>query len=72
MRLLRWNLEVLQSSGCRDYGLDLMLAHEFLIGGCVEVTEYEFACLSDGVCGENYVVGAVFLLCIIIMKHELL
>lgn len=72
MRLLRRDTEVLQTSGCGDDGHHLVLPHQFLVGGCVEVAQNQFACLSDGVCREDHVVGAVFLLCIIIMKHQLL
>lgn len=72
MGLFCWYLQVIEPRrGCDD-GLNVVLAHEFGVSGGVEVSEHEFASSCLWVCGEDDVVGAVVLLSIIIMKHQLL
>lgn len=64
--------EVFKACSCGDDGIDFMFTHKFLVCGCIEVSEYKLASAFDGIGRQDDMVGTVFLLCIIIMKHELL
>ena len=72
MGLIGCNLEVLQTGGGSDDGSDIVLPHKILVGGCVEIAEKELAHSRVGIGREDDMVGLVFLLSIIIMKHQLL
>lgn len=63
---------MLQTGGGSDDGPDIVLPHKFLVGGCVEIAEEELAHSRVGIGREYDMVGLVFLLSIIIMKHQLL
>ena len=72
MGLVGCDLEVLKTGGGSDDGPDIVLPHKFLVGGRVEVAEEELAHPRVGVGRQDDVMGLVFLLNIIIMKHQLL
>jgi hypothetical protein len=72
MGLLCWYLQVIEPRCGSDDGLDVVLPHQLGVSGGVEVSEDELASSCLWVCGEDDVVGAVVLLSIIIMKHQLL
>ncbi len=65
----RGDFEVFQPCCCRDDRFNFVLPHQLFVGGRVQVAQDQFTRASLRVRSQDYVIGFVFLLSIIIMKH---
>jgi len=72
MSLICWYFDVIEARGGGDDGVDIVLSHQILVGGRVEVPKQESPCVGVLVGRQDDVVGPVLFLSIIIMKHQLL